>query len=48
MAHLLSNERFLCSERILTFYYYLLSLQLGVVPCGGRKKSPVAAIYRLP
>ena len=22
------------------FYYYFLSLQLDVVPCGGRKKSP--------
>ena len=28
----------------LVFHYYLLSLQLDVVPCGGRKKSP-ALIY---
>ena len=24
----------------LRFYYYFISLQLGVVPCVGRKKSP--------
>ena len=28
------------SLKDLNFHYYLLSLQLDVVPCGGRKKSP--------